>query len=69
LSKHIASFDEITRVFCFFHPFAKVDFLSFIDDFYFETKVILDCEAFIFTLAHSPHLPSNDFSDMVYEFL
>jgi hypothetical protein len=52
----------------FLYPLAEVDFLSFIDDFHFDSKVILDHEAFIFTLAHSPRLSSNNLSDLVYEF-
>jgi hypothetical protein len=34
-----------------------------------KLKVILDQEAFIFTLVCSPHLYSNDPLGMVYEFL
>jgi hypothetical protein len=47
----------------------KVDFLSFIDDFHLETKVILNREAFIFTLAYSSRLFSTGLLDMVYELL
>jgi hypothetical protein len=61
--------DEIMRVFCFLYTLVKVDFLSFIDDFHLETKVILNREAFIFTLTHSSHLFSTGLLDMVYELL
>jgi hypothetical protein len=56
------------KVFCFLHPLVEVDFIFFIDDFHLETKVILDHETFIFTLAHSSHLYSG-LLDMVYELL
>jgi hypothetical protein len=55
------------EIFCLLHPLAEVDLPFFVDDFHFETKVILDREAFVFTLVHSPHLFYNGPSDMVYE--
>jgi hypothetical protein len=61
--------DEIMKVFCFLYPLVMVDFLFFIDDFHLETKVILDHEAFIFTLAHSSRIFSTGLLDMVYELL
>jgi hypothetical protein len=42
-----------------FQPFIEVDFPPFIDDFHFQTKVTLDWEAFISTLACSPRVSSN----------
>jgi hypothetical protein len=57
------------RILCFFHPLAKVDLPSFIDDFHPKTKVILDQEAFIFALARSPPLSSCGLLGMVYDLL
>jgi hypothetical protein len=56
-------------VICLFQPFIEVDLPPFIDDFHFEMKIILNWEAFIFTLACSPHVSSSGPSSMVYEFL
>jgi hypothetical protein len=69
LNKLATPFDETTRVLCFFHPLVEVDLPPFVDDFHHETKVILDWEAFMSTLVHSPHLSSNGPSCMVYELL
>jgi len=41
----------------------------FVNDFHPEIKVILAQEAFIYILAHSPHLSSNGPLGMVYELL
>jgi hypothetical protein len=57
------------RILHLLHPFIDVDFLPFIDDVHFEIEVILDQEAFIFSLVHSPHLSFRGPSDMVYELL
>jgi hypothetical protein len=51
------------------HPPAKVDLPPFVDDFHLETKVTLDCKAFVSALAHSPGLFSGGPLNMVYEFL
>jgi hypothetical protein len=56
-------------VLCLFHPYAKVDFSPFIDDFHPETKVILDQAVFIYALVCSPRLSFDGPSGMVYEFL
>ncbi len=51
------------------HPLAKVDLFLFVDDFHLEMDLVLDREAFIFVLMHSPRLSSDGSSNMVYEFL
>jgi hypothetical protein len=56
-------------VLCLLHPLAEVDFPPFVDDFHPEMKVILDNEAFISSLVHSPRLSSNGLLGMVYELL
>jgi hypothetical protein len=56
-------------VFCFLHPLAEVDLPPFVDDFHFMTKVTLNQEAFVSTLAHSPRLSFNGPSNTVYELL
>jgi len=52
-----------------FHPLVKVDLPPFVDDFHLETNLILDREAFISTLTHSPSFSFNGLSGMVYELL
>jgi hypothetical protein len=52
-----------------FQPFIEVDFPPFINGFHFETKVTLDWEVFIFTLARSPRVSSSGPSGMVCELL
>jgi hypothetical protein len=49
-------YDKTTRIFHLFHPLDEIDISFLINDFYFETNVILDWETFISTLTHSPHL-------------
>jgi len=54
------------------HPMAKVGPpppLPFVEDFLTETDLVLDKETFIFALAHSPCLSSDDPLSMVYELL
>jgi hypothetical protein len=48
---------------------AKVDLPPFIDDFHKKMDLVLDKEAFIFILTHSPCFSSNDPLSMVYELL
>jgi hypothetical protein len=62
-------FNETIEIFCFFHPLAEVDFPPFIDDFHFDTKVILKWQTFISTLVCSPHFFFNGLLGMVYELL
>jgi hypothetical protein len=52
-----------------FHPLAHVNLPPFINDFHLEMEVILDQEAFIFTLACSSHLSFNSLSSTIYELL
>jgi hypothetical protein len=47
------------RVLRFLHPFAEVDFFTFINNFHSKTEVTLHQKAFIFTLVHSPRFSSN----------
>jgi hypothetical protein len=61
--------DETMGILHLLHPHVEVDFPHFVDDFHLETKVILDQEAFVFALAHSPHLPFGGPFGMVYELL
>jgi len=56
-------------VLCLLHPLVEVDLPPFVDDFYLETEVILDHDAFVFALVHSSRLSSSGLSDMVYELL
>jgi hypothetical protein len=51
-------FDETTRVLYFLRPLVEVDLPPFLNDFHHEIEVTLDWEAFVSTLAHSPHLSS-----------
>jgi len=69
LSTHAAPSNETMGVLCLLHPPAEVDLPPFMDDFHLEMKVILDQEAFIFTLACSPCLFYGDLLGMVYELL
>jgi len=66
LAETIATFHHL-------HPMAKVDPpsppLPFVEDFLIETNLVLDKETFIFALAHSPCLSSDDPLSMVYELL
>jgi hypothetical protein len=54
---------------CFFHPSIEINVPPFDNDFHPKTKVFKNQDAFIFTLARSPHFSSNGPSDMVYELL
>jgi hypothetical protein len=47
------------------HRSTKVDFPLFVNDFHLEMDIVLDQEAFISTLTHSPHLSSDNPSSMV----
>lgn len=62
-------FDKTTGVLCFLHPLAKVDLLPFVDNFHREMEVTLNQDAFVFALAHWPHLSTSCLSAMVYELL
>jgi hypothetical protein len=61
--------NETTRVLCLPHPFIKVDFLPFVNDFHLEMEVIFDQKTLIFTLVCSPHFSFDGPLDMVYELL
>jgi hypothetical protein len=52
-----------------FHPLVEVDLPPFVNDFNPKMDLILDKEAFISVLTHSPHLSFNNPSNMVYELL
>jgi len=52
-----------------FHPLVEVDLPPFVDDFNLEMDLVLDREAFIYVLTHSPHLSSDSPLNMVYELL
>ncbi len=62
LVKTIASFHHL-------HPLVEVDLPLFVDDFHSEMDLVLDKEAFIFSLTHLPCLSFDDLSSMVYEIL
>ncbi len=51
------------------HPLVKVDLPPFIKDFHPKTYLILDREAFLFVLTHSPRFSSNNPLGMVYKLL
>jgi hypothetical protein len=51
-----------------FHPLIEVDFPPYVNDFHLK-MFVLDREAFIFALTHSPCLSFGSVSGMVYEFL
>jgi hypothetical protein len=51
------------------HPLAEVDLPPFVDDFYLETNLVSDREAFISTFTRAPIFSSNDLLSMVYELL
>jgi hypothetical protein len=68
-STHVAPFDKTTKVLHLLHPFGKVDFLPFVDDFHLEMEVILDRMEFIFALARPSCFSFNDLSSMVYKLL
>jgi hypothetical protein len=62
------------KTFHHLHPMAKVDPpppppLPFVEDFLTETDLVLDKETFVFALAHSPCLSSDDPLSMGYELL
>jgi hypothetical protein len=61
--------NETTKVFRLFHPPTKVDLPPFVDDSHPEMNVILNREAFVSTLACSPHLSFDGLLGMVYELL
>jgi hypothetical protein len=69
LNKPATPSNETTKVLCFLHPLIEVDLAPFVNDFHHEIEVILNWEAFISVLVHSPHLSSNGTSCMVYELL
>jgi hypothetical protein len=51
------------------HPLVEVDFLHFVNDFHPEMDLVLDKEAFISILTHSPCLSFGGPSSMVYKLL
>jgi hypothetical protein len=55
--------------FTFFTHQQRLTFPPFVNDFHSKTKVTLDWETFISTLACSPHLSSIGSSNMMYELL
>jgi hypothetical protein len=55
--------------FTFFTHQQRLTFPPFVNDFHPKTKVTLDWETFISTLACSPHLSSIGSSNMMYELL
>jgi hypothetical protein len=69
LNTHATPVNKATATFRLLHPLVEVDLPPFINYFHLETKVILNREAFISILAHSPHLSFNGPSGMVYELL
>jgi hypothetical protein len=66
---HLTPFDKTIRVLHLFHPLIEVDISPFVNDFHPKIEVILNQEAFVSTLALSPHLFSSGPSSMVYGFL
>ncbi len=60
LIKTIATFRHL-------HPLIEVDLPPFVDDFHPKMDCVLDKEAFIFTLTHSPHLSFDGPSGVVFE--
>jgi hypothetical protein len=68
-STHVAPSDKTTRVLHLLHPFAKIDFLPFVDDFHIEMEVTLDRMEFIFALACPSCFSFSDLSSMVYKLL
>jgi hypothetical protein len=62
------SFETITTLF-HFHPLVKVNLPPFIDDFHPKMDFVLDEEANIYVLTHSPRLSFGNPSSMVYELL
>jgi len=52
-----------------FHPLVEVDLPPFVDDFNPKMDLVLDIEAFVFALMHSPRLSSDNPLNMVYELL
>jgi hypothetical protein len=62
LAETIATFHHL-------HPLPEVDLPPLVDNFHPKTNLVLDGEAFIFALTHSPHLSSDSSSIMVYELL
>jgi hypothetical protein len=54
---------------CHLYPLAKVDLHFFVNNFHPKRNLVLDKEAFIFALTHSPRLSSGRPSNMVYELL
>jgi hypothetical protein len=69
LSTFVALSDETTGVFRLFHPFIKIHFPPFVDDFHLKIEATLDQEAFVSTLVYSPHLSFGGLLGMVYELL
>jgi len=68
-STHVAPSDKTTKVLHLFHPFAKVDFLPFVDDFHLEMEVTLDRMEFIFALDRPSCFSFSDLSSVVYKLL
>jgi hypothetical protein len=60
---------ETIRALWHLHPLAEVDLFFFVDNFYLETNLVLDREAFISMLPCSPRLSFGSPSGMVYELL
>jgi hypothetical protein len=58
---------ETITTFHHLHPMAQV--VPFVEDFLTETDLVLDKETFVFALAHSPCLSSDDPLSMGYELL
>jgi hypothetical protein len=65
----VAPLVETITTFHHLHPLAEVDLPRFVDDFHLKTNLVLDREAFIFALTHSPCLSFNGPLGMVYELL
>jgi hypothetical protein len=51
------------------HPLVEVDLPPFVDNFHLKMNLILDREALVFPLTHSPHHSFNGPLGMVYELL
>jgi hypothetical protein len=65
----VAPLVETITTFHHFHPLDEVDLPRFVDDFHLKMNLVLDREALIFALTHSPHLSFNGPLGMVYELL
>ncbi len=65
----VVPFNETMVAFCFLHPLVEVNLPFFIDDFHPNTKVILNQDAFISTLACSLCFSFSGLSNIVHELL